>query len=283
LWLQANAQRRASIDAHTTNGHNATAFSHFFPFHPKTQKLGKRNKWKVACDQTPFCLSVFSSGHHHLLRGGLDAPPPQQDGTMDTVCIRCTKLDVARRRAARRIEGLEVHAAHTCHATHAGVVVVGPVGRRTALFYLPNRTTTPFVREALGSAHQEMQALQTVGARVAAFRAARLAPHGLNVGDVLEEVKQGLTNPWYHRVVAVPGPRRATIAPWPAKTLASGWEGTTTAPEDTAAPTVAPIAHKARQRDVVFTIENGVPMAPLGKGWFVRPWNGKPHHRSNDR
>jgi hypothetical protein len=173
--------------------------------------------------------------------------------------------------------GMKVQTAHTCHATHGGVVVVGPMGKRTALFYLPNQTRTSFLGERIDSAHQELQALQGVESRIAAYKAARKAPHGLVKGDILEEHRNGVTLPWYHMIVDVPSPRHATIVRCPSCTLASGWEGTTTVP-DPGGTTSQPAVPKT----VLFRIEDGVPMAPIGNGRFVRPWNGKPHHRSND-
>jgi hypothetical protein len=197
---------------------------------------------------------------------------------MHTPCTRCLELDVARRRWAYLSTGFPVEASHTCHPTHAGVLIVGPVGKRTALFYLPNQTRGAFLGERIDSAHQQLQALQGVEARVQAFRAAQKAPHGLAVGTVLEEWRRGVAYPRYHVVAAVPHPRRARIVPCPTRTIRSGYEGTTHAPN----PTALDLEHAAKGQDVLFTIDNGTPRARIGHGWSVQPWNGKPHHHSND-
>ena len=173
-----------------------------------------------------------------------------------------------RRARTERCRG-PVLGGHLCADTGAGAVVYRDFDERiSARYFRPGAYRRAFACEAIGSAHARMAVPDRLRELLAAAKAARTAPHDLEVGDMM--VERGSMAFEFYTVVDVPHPRKVTILEPGLRVMPYGRLFLMRSPDEDAAP------RKAEPRTRWVKTGPHVPRVRLDRGRTAERWHGPP-------
>jgi len=167
---------------------------------------------------------------------------------------------------------------HYCEATGGGVVIVHNVWRKAhvAHYFRPRAINRSFREETLESNHALLAVRTRVAKILAEEKAAKAAPHTLQVGDIIA-ITWGVTmrDVNFHKVVDIPDPRKVTLAPVPSILKGDWMAGTKTPDLD------APLGEGRDTYKV--SMKSGEPvLTGLNSISSGRKWSGHPIHCFSD-
>tara|TARA_Y100000815_G_scaffold270556_2_gene295447 strand:+ start:3118 stop:3717 length:600 start_codon:yes stop_codon:yes gene_type:complete len=122
-----------------------------------------------------------------------------------------------------------------CYETGAGVVLTQSAygeARITAHLFNPRQLKTAFAEIQITTAHERISVLDTLHEMIADKKAEKVAPHNLQVGDVIAQIwgstMQGVN---FHVVADIPHPRKVSLVAVPSRYVKGDFMGGSKVPD----------------------------------------------------
>lgn len=193
-----------------------------------------------------------------------------------------SKLDEIqqKRETTVRRKGYEIIESQVSEESGAGVVIARSRFMRdttTAFWFKPRSFNRVLREERIQSNHERRGALKQIEDSLAETKRLKKAPHDLAVGDVLAEIwGYSLQGVRFWRVIAIPTPRKVTVAALPSRIASGDTQNGTRLPDLDAKP------EPGQVKTLPVTMASGKASIQGSTSRSFAKWSGAPIHVYTD-
>jgi len=184
-------------------------------------------------------------------------------------------LEKRRTTVARRASyGGTVVLVQTCPKTRAGAVVVQmrPENKLRAYLFRPTQINRYYADHAVASAHEALGILAKIDKDRQEKAAAKIAPHTLQIGDIMVETMGAtMMRATFYKVVAIPHPRKVTLITLDSRYESGDWMAGQVVP---VLPTTPEWDAAQPRWEVTISMQSGGPEYRANSITCLRPWKG---------
>lgn len=148
----------------------------------------------------------------------------------------------------------------------------------TAHFFKPRTHRHAFQERKITSAHERLGVKDLLQKILADEKAAKVAPHDLKVGDIISST-WGVTMRYvdFYRVIAIPHPRKVTLAPIPHSYVSGDWMSGSVMPD------IQHPGNTDKSETRMVSMKTGEALVkPHNSISVLRKWDGNPVHVHSD-